>query len=247
MVYVTANRTIDYTGVWTRDSQCWSGDVFLWGGNSSSRPEPESWLSPLSGLNYLQFMQTKLSLFCLYVTPRTPILQLNQPQYTITVGITPLIFKVSPLRFFCLCFILTLHMALCLSCWSLLAVTSAHQVSSPSFLESSRTCWLCSTLLASVQIHTLSSEWQWVLCVMRTLLPLTTGWGNISAQVALCLYVRAHQSVMCLWKCTVIFKPGTKENVLCKVPFWCSGALVLVICTQLPHIVLISIMTIRAP
>lgn len=34
-------------------------------------------------MNYLQFMQTKLLLFCLYITSRTPIPKLNPAQFTI--------------------------------------------------------------------------------------------------------------------------------------------------------------------
>lgn len=44
---------------------------------------PESWLSPLLGLNYHQSVQTNLSLFCLYVTAH-----LLPPDHTTQLTVT---------------------------------------------------------------------------------------------------------------------------------------------------------------
>lgn len=71
MVYVTANRAIDYTEAWT--SENWTTRAAkrafcYWEGIVEKDQRPESWLSALLGLNYHQCMQTDLALFCLYVT-----------------------------------------------------------------------------------------------------------------------------------------------------------------------------------
>lgn len=74
---------------------------------------------------------------------------------------------------------------LCFTLQSVCGPVTSEPVSSLSLPDSPRPFWLCGTRLASVQHKALSSEWQWVLCIMRVLLLLSTGWGNISTQVTL--------------------------------------------------------------
>ena len=150
-------------------------------------------------------MHTKLSLFCLYVTSRTPkpVPQHNSSQFTITWRW--LWWSHTPNSIQVLCVIPALYMVLCVTCLLSSLCLQLHQSWSPPFLFWTlvQPFWPCGTRLASVQHQV----------VPRMTMSIMYYWGSC----CLCLHVWAHQSRHCQFEVYTasIFKPETGENIVC--------------------------------
>lgn len=172
-------------------------------------------------------MHTKLSLFCLYVTSRTPkpVPRHNSSQFTITWR--RLWWSHTPNSIQVLCVTPTLYMVLSVTCLLYSLCLQLHQSwSDLSLLDSS------TTVLAVWNPPGLSSASG---SVPRMTMSIMYYWGSC----CLCLHVWAHQSGHCQFKVYTasIFKP---EKILCVtdrifVTFYCVGEVGISHKSQMAH------------